>query len=47
LYQEFFSKLRTERNGMVAQGAFGKHMLIEAMDDGPVSIWLDSRQKAY
>ena len=47
LYREFLSKLRTERTGMVAQGAFGQHMRIEAMDDGPVSIWLDSRQKAY
>ena len=47
LYEEFLAKLRLEFNGAVAQGAFGEHMQIEAMDDGPVSIWLDSRQKGY
>ena len=47
LYEEFLAKLRLEFSGTVSQGAFGEHMQIEAMDDGPVSIWLDSRQKAY
>ena len=47
LYEDFLSKLRLEFNGTVAQGAFGEHMQIEALDDGPVSIWLDSRQKGY
>ena len=47
LYEEFLAKLRLEFSGTVAQGAFGQHMQIEAMDDGPVSIWLDSRQKGY
>jgi D-tyrosyl-tRNA(Tyr) deacylase len=47
LYEDFLAKLRVEFSGTVAQGAFGEHMQIEAMDDGPVSIWLDSRQKAY
>ena len=47
LYEEFLAKLRLKFSGTVAQGAFGRHMQIEAMDDGPVSIWLDSRQKGY
>ena len=47
LYEEFLAKLRVKFSGTVAQGAFGRHMQIEAMDDGPVSIWLDSRQKGY
>ena len=47
LYEEFLAKLRLEFSGTVVQGAFGQHMQIEAMDDGPVSIWLDSRQKGY
>jgi D-aminoacyl-tRNA deacylase len=47
LYEEFLENLRLAFKGTVAQGAFGEHMQIEAMDDGPVSIWLDSRQKAY
>jgi len=47
LYEEFLGKLRLEFEGTVSQGAFGEHMQIEAVDDGPVSIWLDSRQKGY
>jgi D-aminoacyl-tRNA deacylase len=47
LYEDFLAKLRLEFSGTVSQGAFGEHMQIEATDDGPVSIWLDSRQKAY
>ena len=47
LYEDFLAKLKLDFNGTVAQGAFGEHMQIEAMDDGPVSIWLDSRQKGY
>ena len=47
LYEEFLGKLKLEFEGTVSQGAFGKHMEIEAVDDGPVSIWLDSRQKGY
>ena len=47
LYEEFLAKLRLEFHGKVAQGAFGEHMQIEAVNDGPVSIWLDSRQKGY
>ena len=47
LYQEFLENLRLTFEGTVAQGAFGEHMQIEAIDDGPVSIWLDSRQKGY
>ena len=47
LYEDFLAKLELDFNGTVAQGAFGEHMQIEATDDGPVSIWLDSRQKGY
>ncbi len=47
LYEEFLGKLKLEFEGTVSQGAFGEHMQIEAVDDGPVSIWLDSRQKGY
>ena len=47
LYEDFLAKLKLDFNGTVAQGAFGEHMQIEALDDGPVSIWLDSRQKGY
>ena len=47
LFDGFLSQLRSEFKGTVAVGAFGEHMDIEAVDDGPVSIWLDSRQRSY
>lgn len=47
LFEEFLNQLRSEFTGTVAVGAFGKHMDVEAVDDGPVSLWLDSRQRAY
>ena len=47
MFEEFLRQLRMEFAGAVAVGAFGKHMEIEAVDDGPVSIWLDSRQRGY
>lgn len=47
MFEEFLRHLRMEFEGAVAVGAFGRHMEIEAVDDGPVSIWLDSRQRGY
>jgi D-aminoacyl-tRNA deacylase len=47
LFEDFLSLLRLEFKGTVAVGAFGEHMAIEAVDDGPVSLWLDSRQRGY
>ena len=47
LFEDFLSLLRLEFKGTVAVGAFGQHMAIEAVDDGPVSLWLDSRQRGY
>ena len=47
LFEEFLNRLQSEFTGTVAVGAFGEHMDIEAVDDGPVSLWLDSRQRGY
>jgi D-tyrosyl-tRNA(Tyr) deacylase len=47
LFDEFLDRLQSEFKGTVAVGAFGEHMDIEAVDDGPVSLWLDSRQRGY
>ena len=47
LYEAFLENLKGRFKGMVARGAFGESMSIEATDDGPVTIWLDSRNKGY
>ncbi|MBI5664894.1 MAG: D-tyrosyl-tRNA(Tyr) deacylase [Nitrospirae bacterium] len=41
-WKEFNNLLR--RNGLeVAEGIFGAHMEVELVNDGPVTIWLDSK----
>ena len=44
LYEEFVSVLR-EQGVKVATGIFGAHMEVESINDGPVTIWMDSRDK--
>jgi D-tyrosyl-tRNA(Tyr) deacylase len=40
LWKDFGDKLRAE--GLeVKEGAFGEHMEVELVNDGPVTIWLD------
>jgi len=42
LYRAFCSELRTL--GIVVEtGIFGRHMKIDLLNDGPVTLWLDSR----
>lgn len=44
LYQFFCSELR--KSGLrVEQGVFQSHMQVELVNDGPLTIWLDSRGK--
>jgi len=45
LYQEFISKLQYESSTSVKSGQFGADMQITLINDGPVTIWLDSRNK--
>jgi D-tyrosyl-tRNA(Tyr) deacylase len=44
LYREYVNALR--RFGLaVATGAFGARMQVELVNEGPVTIWLDSRER--
>ncbi len=43
LYSFFVDFLRN-RGVPVATGRFREHMLVELVNDGPVTIWLDSRE---
>ena len=42
-FDAFVAALERERGAPVATGAFGAHMQIALVNDGPVSLWLDSR----
>lgn len=40
-----FAALLGEQGVPVQTGEFGAHMLVEILNDGPVTIWLDSRAR--
>ncbi len=42
-YWERFNDLLRENNVDVREGVFGAHMEVELINDGPVTIWLDSK----
>jgi D-tyrosyl-tRNA(Tyr) deacylase len=46
LYEQFLSTLRASFQGPVATGRFGADMQVSLVNNGPVTIWLDSHQKA-
>ena len=45
MYLSLYDKLRSSFAGTLAKGEFGEEMKITASDDGPVSIWLDSKTR--
>ena len=45
LYEEFCEQLETEVAEPVARGIFGADMQIELVNDGPVTICLDTKRK--
>ncbi len=47
IYEDFLRKLKHQHLGPVQSGIFGTDMSVLALDDGPVTIWLDSRNKNY
>lgn len=47
LYEAFLASLRSQFTGKVAEGIFGADMKVSLLNDGPVTIWLDSEQPAY
>ena len=46
-YRKFIQVLKEKFKGRVASGEFGADMKILSIDDGPVSLWLDSKVKNY
>lgn len=45
LYEGFVSSLEARRGGPVATGEFGAMMDVQLVNDGPVTIWIDSRNR--
>jgi D-tyrosyl-tRNA(Tyr) deacylase len=47
LYEQFVATLRSRFTGPVATGSFGAMMAVSLVNDGPVTIILDSRQQDF
>lgn len=45
LYEEFIQILRKESNLKVDTGVFGADMKVQLINDGPVTIWIDSKNR--
>jgi D-tyrosyl-tRNA(Tyr) deacylase len=44
-FEDFLAALARERGQPVATGVFGATMRVALVNDGPVTIWLDSRER--
>jgi D-tyrosyl-tRNA(Tyr) deacylase len=45
IFNEFCAQLSMEMDRPVARGVFGAHMTVHLVNDGPVTIWIDSKQR--
>lgn len=45
LYQHLIKELRTSMS--VQTGRFGAHMEVQLVNDGPLTFWLDSKEKVF
>ncbi len=45
LYEKFVNQLENETNKKVHTGSFGAMMDIALVNDGPVTIWIDSKKR--
>lgn len=47
LYENFCKTMSESFGKKVETGVFGADMKVELLNDGPVTIWMDSKQKFY
>ncbi|CAN5303342.1 D-aminoacyl-tRNA deacylase [soil metagenome] len=47
LYENFVERLRAAHTGATATGVFGADMKVALLNDGPVTIWLDSDEMGW
>lgn len=45
MYEKFCAQLSNDLNKPVQMGVFGAHMDVALVNDGPVTIWIDSKNK--
>jgi D-aminoacyl-tRNA deacylase len=45
MYTDFCQELEVLLGKSVQRGVFGAHMSVRLVNDGPVTIWIDTRQK--
>lgn len=45
IYEQFCKELEETINNKIETGSFGAHMDVKLINDGPVTIWIDSREK--
>ena len=45
LYEEFCKALARQLNGNIKTGEFGADMKVKLINDGPVTIWIDSKNR--
>lgn len=45
LYERFCNVIRTKIGKSVETGEFGANMQVELLNDGPVTIWIDSKNR--
>lgn len=45
LYEDFAARLSSELGRAVGCGIFGADMKVELLNDGPVTIWIDSKNR--
>lgn len=45
LFQNFLEQLKLNFDGSLASGIFGADMKVALINDGPVTIWIDSKNK--
>ncbi len=47
MYNTFIESLHKEFSGKVATGSFGADMKVSLINDGPATIWIDSKERKY
>jgi D-aminoacyl-tRNA deacylase len=45
IFNEFCSLLSMQMGRSVERGVFGAHMTVNLVNDGPVTIWIDSKER--
>ena len=45
MYEKFVESVRNALGKDIATGSFGADMQIELINDGPVTIWIDSKNR--